>query len=302
MLNHRSPSRSRLQTPETQETQGGSSHTSNSPSLEPPVSSTPPDSSVANHSSQVPTLNTPPAMSSTTGNVTSSGHDPLDEPPPYTPRADPLQGETTVEFGPSRPFQPPPAPPVQPSPHPRPTPSGFLSPHPTGSSHRSRGGLWQQLSEQIDQIANQIERHATGLSSRTYVSPQRTGASWSSYPGQSLNRPSSSTVPTSPPSAPAPPLPPRRPPSSPVTVPEGTSDFARDFYAAGTGDGLVSSPEENRTSNQTSQDPAPPPRHPPEEQGPTTTPVPGRPLLHDGQLLVYPKGHQCEKCTFLTHP
>lgn len=29
---------------------------------------------------------------------------------------------------------------------------------------------------------------------------------------------------------------------------------------------------------------------------PTETPTPGRPLLHHGQLLIYPKGHWCSKC------
>ncbi|TXT08617.1 hypothetical protein VHUM_02745 [Vanrija humicola] len=59
--------------------------------------------------------------------------------------------------------------------------------------------------------------------------------------------------------------------------------------------------------------PAPPPSHGPpppqqnrhsapqqqeedEDPSPTEAPVPGRPLLRNGQLLVYPKGHHCSKC------
>ncbi|KAL1406300.1 hypothetical protein Q8F55_007996 [Vanrija albida] len=47
----------------------------------------------------------------------------------------------------------------------------------------------------------------------------------------------------------------------------------------------------------------PPPQHDrnsapaePEDPTPTEAPVPGRPLLRAGQLLVYPKGHWCSKC------
>ncbi|KAF9445465.1 hypothetical protein P691DRAFT_643579, partial [Macrolepiota fuliginosa MF-IS2] len=222
--------------------------------------------------------------------------DPLEEPPPYTPRADPLQGETTVEVGPSRPFQQAPAHQSQPQPQSRPAQSTFLSPHPTGSSRRGGGSLWQQLSDQFDQFATQLERHATGMNSRPYgssLSPQRTGAPWSSYPGQSASGLSSYPRATS---APAPPLPPRRPSTSPVTAPE-SSEFAREFYTAGTGDELSPETEAHQSvSHQLSQNHAPPPQHPPEERGPTTTPVPGRPLLRSGQLLVYPRGHICEKC------
>ncbi|CAK9780763.1 unnamed protein product [Cutaneotrichosporon oleaginosum] len=45
--------------------------------------------------------------------------------------------------------------------------------------------------------------------------------------------------------------------------------------------------------------PPPPPRHPNppnQEFTPTESPVPGRPLLHNGNLLVYPKGYWCHKC------
>ncbi|WVF72825.1 hypothetical protein IAT40_007643 [Kwoniella sp. CBS 6097] len=33
-----------------------------------------------------------------------------------------------------------------------------------------------------------------------------------------------------------------------------------------------------------------------QDTSPTEAPTPGRPLLHRGQLLVYPKGHWCHKC------
>jgi hypothetical protein len=32
---------------------------------------------------------------------------------------------------------------------------------------------------------------------------------------------------------------------------------------------------------------------------PSDVPMPGRPLLHDGHVLIYPEGHVCPMCTFL---
>ncbi|WVR07504.1 hypothetical protein IAU60_004546 [Kwoniella sp. DSM 27419] len=42
--------------------------------------------------------------------------------------------------------------------------------------------------------------------------------------------------------------------------------------------------------------PSRPPPPQAQDTSPTTVPTPGRPLLHRGQLLVYPKGHWCPKC------
>lgn len=41
-----------------------------------------------------------------------------------------------------------------------------------------------------------------------------------------------------------------------------------------------------------------PSRPPPQDLSPTEIATPGRPLLRKGQLLVYPKNHYCNKCTF----
>ena len=38
---------------------------------------------------------------------------------------------------------------------------------------------------------------------------------------------------------------------------------------------------------------------PPDDITPTESPTPGRPLLHHGMMLVYPKGHFCSQCMFL---
>ena len=37
----------------------------------------------------------------------------------------------------------------------------------------------------------------------------------------------------------------------------------------------------------------------PPGQGPSQQPIPGRPLLNDGKVLIYPKGSFCSKCTSL---
>jgi len=208
--------------------------------------------------------------------MSSRVDDPLDEPPPYTPRADPRQGESTVEYGPTRPFQPTPAVSrAAPAPGLAHQP-GFLSSQTSNVSRRGRS-LWQQLTDQIDQFADELERRGNRANSNT----QRAGTPWSSYPGRPLPN-ASSTLPPRRNVPPPPPRPPHRRTSSTSSLP---SEFARDFYAAGTGDGLFS-------------DTGMPSREMPEHEdiSPTTTPVPGRPLLRDGKLLVYPGGHTCEKC------
>ncbi|KAF5361902.1 hypothetical protein D9756_002097 [Leucocoprinus leucothites] len=229
-------------------------------------------------------------MSSTTANLTSPRSDPLDEPPPYTPRADPLQGESTVEFGPARPFQQPPSAP-RPAPVPeQPRQPAFLSPQPTGSSRRGRS-LWRQLTAQIDQIADELDSRGNNAGRRSNLTPQATGASLSSYPGRSATT-------TSPPTQRrVPPLPPRRRAGSSSSLPETPSDFARDFYAAGAGEGTFPDVDGNQTTANRPQYTAPhgpPPQR--EDRSPTTIPTAGRPLLREGKLLVYPRGHTCEKC------
>ncbi|KAJ7591377.1 hypothetical protein C8J56DRAFT_935348 [Mycena floridula] len=78
-------------------------------------------------------------------------------------------------------------------------------------------------------------------------------------------------------------------------APSPSSDFARDFYAAG--EEFVLPPD--RPSGQQY---APPPGQPPapkqpESDGkPTAKPVPGHPLMNAGRVLVYPEGFECPKC------
>jgi hypothetical protein len=217
----------------------------------------------------------------------------VDEPPPYTP--DPsMTGDTILEQGPARPFQRAPAPRAAASSPPQ-NPhwarvQSHVTSNPTGSSStlNSLNALGESLFQQLRATLNPpLSRQNTGRSS------------WSGYPGQGQPAAyaSSHALPT--PNASQSShldLPPPRHPSSPMAS-TNSSDFARDFYAAGTGD---------RPRGEGGY--APPAGPPPAQGGssssssvpndgrPTTTPAVGHPLLKDGKLLVYPKNYTCDKC------
>ena len=102
--------------------------------------------------------------------------------------------------------------------------------------------------------------------------------------------------------------------------PSHMSDFVHDFYSVGGGDGgLLGGPsaqyQDVQTPGASSSSGsrfAPPPGAPPTKSAPTSpmnsndpsqddgrpteTPVPGRPLLRHGKVLVYPSGYECPKC------
>ncbi|EIN06356.1 hypothetical protein PUNSTDRAFT_145608 [Punctularia strigosozonata HHB-11173 SS5] len=243
---------------------GGSSQSTFSPPPGPPPSSQP--GPIQERSSSTPSV--------------------LDaEPPPaYTPTPNPYEGESTVELGPRRPFQQAP-PPLQ-----------IISPQGTGIPTASL----------------------------------RTGGSWASYPGQDrLDRAN-----TTPSRRPPPPRHPSiqvspSPAPAPISTQAPLSDFARDFYAAGGGQVGASSSASHPTppsssspalSSRYAPPPGPPPRSPstpgsrplsyppasptpsgsgsgvPDDGRPTRTPVPGHPLLRNGEMLVYPAGYECPKC------
>ena len=206
-----------------------------------------------------------------------------DEPPPaYTPSANPAQGEHHLEAGPSRPdFSGPPpmpdhlqqqqqhAPPAGPPP----TQNPFQDP--TGVTHHLTGvgdGHFPRYSQQQhlqppSQDPSWIVPNATG----GILIPQTTGR----YP-----------VP--------PPLPPPQHPS----------------LAGSSSPSPVPTPIGNGPSGSRPSPPPLPARQPSAASGagagvgevdvsPTEAPVPGRPLLRNGQILVYPKDHWCAKCESL---
>ncbi|EDR13924.1 uncharacterized protein LACBIDRAFT_305132 [Laccaria bicolor S238N-H82] len=298
---------------------------------------------MADQSSPAPTSNTTSAPSFR-DHLTQED---LEEPPAYSPRPDAYTGETTVEYGPSRPFQPAPT-------QPRQSNSNWLaaptSPPPQ-SGQRSPGSLMSLINQITGELTTQLtmaRNSAVAARNEALAGSQRTGSNgqWNSYPGQSqrghlaspppqhpaysLQHSSSSSLhppPNLPPRSNLLPPPPRHPSSSVTNFTRPVSDsmtpplpprrrhsseFARDFYAAGPLE-AVSNPDVGSASG--SESGVRHTRSVSESGGsssasrngaatdwggddgrPTTTPTPGHPLLHNGKLLVYPKGYECNKC------
>ena len=208
----------------------------------PRTSSSPPSTSTLYPPSSSPENNN---AGSSRSNLNAIERDDLnaEAPPAYTPSADPDQGESTLEVGPRRPFQPSRRPPQQ---HHNTTPNqnpqgGWLSPQQNGYPYG-----FSQSSPNIHQ------------------QPSGSTSTWSAYPGQQQRVPQQY--------APSPLPPPRHPSlshsrsqseisSTPATV---QSEFARDFYAAGGGDSQVPLLSlKNRRRNQYTLPPVPPPSHHP---------------------------------------
>ncbi|KAG6852585.1 hypothetical protein H0H87_009691 [Tephrocybe sp. NHM501043] len=230
----------------------------------------------------------------------SAAHEPADEsglneelPPAYTPAPDVQHGETTVQYGPQRPFQAAPAPiPVSertsqqfhPPPQRPPQPAIHVQSPPRSPGPTS---LLRQLAETVSNVLEEASRPAPSSHSASR-------SSWSGYPGlqrQHTGRSTSSSASYNPSfrRTPPPPLPAR--PASTSTSP--TSEFARDFYAAGTGEGQGGEASAGSASSAGTQAST--------SNAPTASPTPGRPLLRDGKLLVYPKGFMCHKCPFSSY-
>ncbi|KAF9266883.1 hypothetical protein L218DRAFT_955985 [Marasmius fiardii PR-910] len=232
---------------------------------------------------------------------------PEDDPPAYTPGPDVRHGEATVEYGPSRPFQPPPQPPSQQPPISQQRPPQHPG-WPAVQNHApppSRPSQAPTLLQQITgNLADRLNNLSTGGGSYNYNRYQ-------GFPGN-FGSPSPAGYP--PPSGPPPGhLPPQNitpsqqypPPShSPLSHPSPVSDFSRDFYAAGAGpnpqsnqgDAALStaSADSSATTGPSGQQSTPSASA--NDGRPTQIPTPGHPLLNDGKLLVYPAGFVCKKC------
>lgn len=109
-----------------------------------------------------------------------------------------------------------------------------------------------------------------------------------------------------------------RPPSSNQnsSTSGNLSEFAREFYAAGENHNVEDHdlpaipgsyapppgpPPARRPTRSTGSSPTSPPNPIVENDGkPTTSPVPGHPLLNRNRVLVYPRGHECQKCKHFT--
>ena len=215
-------------------------------------------------------------------------------PPAYTPTADVRQGETSIEFGPRRPFGQTPA---------------RGSPRANGGYvtwQRSQRPSWQPT---YTNSPGRLVYAGTAPVRRPPPGPPLINiAPPPQHPTNSRgagSQPSQSSQPSRSPQASQPPQSPDRP----------LSDFARDFYTAGAGGasqqsntgGPAGPSSRNDGSSQNGQD-TPPPMPPrpnesrevPEGQAddgqPTHKPVPGHPLLNSGKVLVYPAGYDCNKC------
>ncbi|KAJ7269536.1 hypothetical protein C8J57DRAFT_1322246 [Mycena rebaudengoi] len=208
-------------------------------------------------------------------------------PPAYTQRPDLYQGESTLEYGPSRPFQQAPPPINQ---HP---PQG-----PQWAPPQQGPGWPPQQQQQQPSLWDQL----TG-SMNTHNQPPQSG--WSAYPGRQQH---------------APPPPPQlhiQPPPPPPPPTTNVSDFARDFYSTTSiPPGGISEVSPSPSAGGGYPPPPgryqPPPGAPPpvsspsnsvpDDGRPTATPVPGHPLLRDGNMLVYPPYHECSKCAKYARP
>ncbi|KAI0343325.1 hypothetical protein BDW22DRAFT_1356945 [Trametopsis cervina] len=256
---------------------------------------------------------------------TGSATDALSEelPPAYTAVPDFQHGETTVEYGPRRPFQQAPLPVIPPISNgpPRQFPP-WQSAQPSGNAwHRPAASGWQsnwltppgQMHRSATTASRPPPPRHPSRSGPHDISPSFTGGSYRPPPGPppaQHPRPAQPHPPTSPPSS--------NSLSAPPPVPPGSaSDFARDFYLCGVDDTALmggasdqySAPAASLEVNRAAR-PVTPPQRPAaatsapsspssstsQDGRPTETPVPGHPLLHKGRVLVYPAGHECSKC------
>ncbi|KAK7472314.1 hypothetical protein VKT23_000434 [Stygiomarasmius scandens] len=107
---------------------------------------------------------TPPRDTNNNTNSAPSVDETLNEelPPAYTPGPDIYQGEQTVQYGPARPFQQPPAPAPQ---HPPPPQHPYLTPHPTGihpqPTGHTPGAGWSTIQSHVHSQPQSLWRQIT---------------------------------------------------------------------------------------------------------------------------------------------
>jgi hypothetical protein len=201
-----------------------------------------------------------------------------DEPPPaYSPTPDAHAGDTSLGYGPSHPFRPAPAP--------------------------------------------RADARVGADGDVAYFSPPPGRPPPPRHPSATRHPSAHHHLPHQPPP------PPRRPGAGTVGGTRPVSEFASDFYAAGTGE----PPQRPAPVTDRGREDYPPvpggypgararslaptglraalsmrtqstPRRDevntvPDDGRPTRIPVPGHPLLHQGQVLVYPANYECQKCT-----
>ncbi|EGN96951.1 hypothetical protein SERLA73DRAFT_185206 [Serpula lacrymans var. lacrymans S7.3] len=250
---------------------------SSNPFLSPPISTNPTGASGFSASMEGPSSSSgQPPVQRTPEPEPRSRSDSLgieeDMPPAYTPSADIHQGESTVDVGPRRPFQPPPQ-------HPQQNPNQHIALQGTGWSQPQQS--FQQppptISYAPPPTASRFSGHASYHQRNISLGSRRQGGLLSRalteivrdvvdvISGVPENRPYQQQQGYVPANAYATPYPPST---------AHRSSSSRD----------LSTRRPQPASNV------------PDDGTPTTTPVPGHPLLRDGMLLVYTHGYICVKC------
>lgn len=210
-------------------------------------------------------------------------------PPAYTATPNLREGESTLELGPRRPFQQPPAVPRRQEP--QFPPASWPPPESWGATSS------QPIDNGWTAFPGNLHRSQTGVDRTRFAPPPQ-------HPTQRALEPR----------------------VRPTSHPDVVSDFARDFYAAGSDDsGLYGGSSMQYQSVSAGASPvspsaswvpqvstgfAPPSeerqdggrRNPsngvPDDGRPTDRPVPGHPLLRHGKVLMYPNGYECQKCGY----
>ncbi|KAG6332895.1 hypothetical protein ID866_6191 [Astraeus odoratus] len=262
----------------------------------PPLPPLPPSQSPSEPGPSSARTPSPPPRPTSTSNHRSVV--PLEEdlPPAYTPAADVALGEATIEVGPPRPFQPPPAHPAV-TPHPTGTSiPGSLQPPPLQTNHPP----WHQAPGRA--------YHSSAPAPSPYLRPQSTGPPWNSpatntYPGffgyQKRSQGGGGLIGALIDTV-----------RDVVDVVSGAHDermlaaqqasvgaYAPSYPVARGSNGpqYAAAVPATSTAPEAHSPPSPNPNVP-DDGTPTTTPVPGHPLLKDGMLLVYPRDYLCPKC------
>ncbi|KIK95489.1 hypothetical protein PAXRUDRAFT_826974 [Paxillus rubicundulus Ve08.2h10] len=296
-MSTRNPFRSQAKSPET----AAPSERPSSPPLPPlpPPSTTVIDPSPASSSSHAPAA----ASSDVDGTVSPSAApktDRIDEdlPPAYTPAADPTIGEATIQLGPRRPFQEPPR---------HPPPSQYAPSGP--ESHTQQQSQWHQPLGQSYHPQTQPSWQPQSQSGwRPQLQPSQ--AQWqtrgypNSYGGQrqggggllgSLFDTVRDVVDVVSGAHEERVIAAQRANAGAYAAPHSPSS-GMNLYAPPAGPPPRGPGQTPRSGRRSSTPPRSPPPIIPDDGTPTRTPVPGHPLLRDGNLIVYPKDHLCVKC------
>ncbi|KAI5479143.1 hypothetical protein MNV49_004003 [Pseudohyphozyma bogoriensis] len=166
-------------------------------------------------------------------------------------------GEQSLEFGPSRPFQPPPGPPPR---HP-------LTQSYTGASSSSSHS---QNPHPAGPPPSNLPAPLFPFWNGANLTPQQTGFT----PG----------TPTAPPN-----LPPRPGVGGPSSLGQPSQYSPPPHPPPGQSFSPPPGPPPSNGAQQSQQQQQ-------QGYNPTTVPTPGQPLLRGGKILIYPVGHECRKC------